>query len=31
MESLCWWLGLVINHFQPVDRPVVDRTGVKGF
>lgn len=31
MEYLCWWLGLVINRFQGVDRPVVDRTGLKGF
>jgi uncharacterized protein (TIGR03435 family) len=31
MEYLCWWLGLVINRFQSVDRPVVDRTGLKGF
>jgi len=31
MEYLCWWLGLVINRFQQVDRPVVDRTGLKGF
>lgn len=31
MESLCWWLGLVINRFQGVDRPVVDRTGLQGF
>jgi uncharacterized protein (TIGR03435 family) len=31
MEHLCWWLGLVINRFEAVDRPVVDRTGLKGF
>jgi uncharacterized protein (TIGR03435 family) len=31
MEYLCWWLGLVINRFQQVDRPVVDRTGLRGF
>jgi uncharacterized protein (TIGR03435 family) len=31
MEYLCWWLGLVIDRFQQVDRPVVDRTGLKGF
>lgn len=31
MEYLCWWLGLVINRFQAVDRPVVDRSGLKGF
>jgi uncharacterized protein (TIGR03435 family) len=31
MEYLCLWLGLVINRFQQVDRPVVDQTGLKGF
>ncbi len=31
MEYLCWWLGLMINRFHGVDRPVVDRTGLKGF
>lgn len=31
MEYFGWWLGMVINRFQAVDRPVVDRTGLKGF
>jgi uncharacterized protein (TIGR03435 family) len=31
MDYLCWWLGSMINRFQQVDRPVVDRTGLQGF
>ena len=31
MEYLCWWLGMMISRFQQVDRPVVDRSGLKGF
>jgi len=31
MEYLCWWLGSMISRFQQIDRPVVDRTGLKEF
>jgi hypothetical protein len=31
MEYLCWWLGLMINRIQQIDRPVLDQTGLKGY